>query len=144
MQLNETFHQTASAAEADRLRELAIRSGLSEDEVIITAVNRMFHDVFHAGTDRPSQDLIDDLRVELAFKRRGRTVGGVTYLHAPEDFIRRASKRIEDGVPLPHEDDDSLERGLLFSTLTEEQQAQVIAAPDSLEKRRLMAGFLKA
>lgn len=81
MQLNEIFHQVASDKASEGLRELAARSGLPENEIIIIAVNRMFHDVFHAGkeADRPAQDLVDDIRGELEFERHGRKVGKVPY-----------------------------------------------------------------
>lgn len=144
MQLNEIFHQVATDKESEGLRELAGRSGLSEDQVIVIAVNRMFHDTFHAGkeADRPAQDLIDDIRVELEFERHGRKVGKITYLNASEDFIQRVEQRIAAGIPLPHEDDDSLERTLFFRFLTEEQQSKVKATSDYLEKRHLMSRFL--
>ncbi len=143
MNLNELFRQIATASDSEGLRQLAVKSGLSEDEVIVIAVSRMFHDVFHADTRHPSQDLIDDIRVELAFERRGRTVGGITYLHAPEDFIRRVEQRIAEGIPLPHEDDDSLENFFLFDFLPDAAKAQAKAVSDPLAKRHLIVDMLK-
>lgn len=144
MQLNEIFHQVATDKESEGLRDLSARTGLSEDQLIVIAVNRLLHDALRSGNevDRPSQDLVDDIRVELEFERHGRQVGKITYLNASEDFIQRAEARIAAGIPLPHEDDDSLERTLLFRFLTEEQQAQVKATSDPMEKRHLIAAML--
>lgn len=145
MQLNEIFHLVADAKESECLRELAARSGLSEGQIIVIAVSRMVHDVFRAGNevDPPAQDLVDDIRLELAFERHGRRVGEITYLNAPDDFVQRVEQRIADGIPLPHTDDANLESTLYFRCLTDDQQAQARATTDCLDKRRLIAGFLK-
>lgn len=143
MQLSQYFHEIASEGESDGLRKLAAKLGCTEDDAIIIAVNRMFLSNVHPveEVDSSAEDLDDD--IESVFERYGRKVGTITYLNAPEDFIQRVEQRIAAGTPLPHEDDESLERFLLFHFLTEEQQSQVKATPDTLEKRHLIARFLK-
>lgn len=84
----------------------------------------------------------DEEAVEREFERHGVKVGEVTYLHADTAFLQRVRDRIQQGVPLPHEDDESLERFLLFRFLTKEQQAQVKAVSDPIEKRRSIERFL--
>lgn len=51
---------------------------------------------------------------------------------------------MNSGIPLPHEDDETLESNFLFRSLTDSQQARVKATADRLEKRRLIARFLAA
>jgi len=84
----------------------------------------------------------DDIEAESASEHSGRTVGGITYYNVSDDFIRRVEERIAKGIPLQHEDDDSLESNLLFRFLSAEQQAQVSAVTDPLEKRKMIVTFL--
>lgn len=121
----ETTHQ--------RLQDIAEFLGVSQNKAIQYAINKTYE---HLEESK-------DIEAELHYRRHGTQVGGVTYLNTPEDFIKRVEERIRDGIPLPHEDDESLERSLLFKLLKEDQQAQVRATQDILEKRRLVAGFLQ-
>lgn len=121
----ETTHQ--------RVKDIAEFLGVSQNKAVQYAINKAYDQL---NDDR-------NIEAELHFKRHGRQVGGVTYLNHPEDFLGRVQKRIKDSIPLPHEDDESLERNLIFKLLTEEQQAQAKATQDVLEKRRLIAGFLQ-
>ncbi len=115
-----------------RLKDIAEYLGVSQNKAVAYAINKAWEYL----------DEHEDMLRELEFKRRGCKVGGVTYLNAPEDFIRRVKERMANGVPLPHEDDEELERNLLFQFLSKEQQAAVRAASDPAEKRRLKAEFL--
>lgn len=120
----ETTHQ--------RLVDIADYLGVSLNKAVQYAINKAY--------ERLAEE--DDIEADLYFKRHGRKVGSVTYVNADEDFIRRVEGRIKKGVPLAHEDDESLERNLLFKLLPEDQQAQVRAANDPDDKRRLIASFL--
>lgn len=143
--LSQLFHEIATEAESKALRELAAKLGCTEDEAIIIAVKQMFLNNVHPveGDHSFTEDLGDDIEVERAFERHGRRIGKITYLNMPEDFIQRVEQRIAEGIPLPHEDDESLECFLLFRFLTEDQQSQVKARHDPLEKRHLIARFLE-
>lgn len=145
MQLNEIFHQVANTEASAGLRDLAARSGLPEGQLIVIAVSRLVHDALHAGeeADRPAQEMVDGICVDLEFERHGKKVGKVTYLNESEDYLKRVEKRIADGVPLPHEDDDNLEGFLFFSLLPEESREQARAVSDPLEKRHLIASLIK-
>lgn len=82
------------------------------------------------------------MMAEQEFTQHGRKIGGVVYLNHPEDALARIEARINSGIPLPHEDDETLESNFLFRCLTESQQARVKATQDVLEKRRRITGFL--
>lgn len=118
----ETTHQ--------RLKDISEHLGVSQNKAIQYAINKAYEDL--------------ELEAELQFKRHGTEIGGVTYLNHPKDALVRIEARVKAGVPLPHEDDESLESNLLFACLTEDQQAKVKATKNTLEKRDLIAGFLTA
>lgn len=121
----ETTHQ--------RLKDIAEFLGVSLNKAVAYAINEAWKHL----------DEQEDMQVELAFKRHGVKVGGVTYLNHEPEFIERVKERIAKGIPLPHEDDETLERDLFFMFLSKEQQDAIRAATDPLEKRRLKARFLK-
>jgi len=143
--LSQLFHEIASEAESKALRELAAKLGCTDDEAIIIAVKKVFLNSVSPdeGDHCSTKDLGDEIEVERAFERHGRRIGKITYLNMPEDFIQRVEQRIAEGIPLPHEDDDGLENFLLFRFLSEQQQKQVKSTPDPIEKRHLIARFLK-
>lgn len=118
----ETTHQ--------RLKEIAEHLGVSQNKAIQYAINKVYEDL--------------DLDAEAQFKQHGVKVGGITYLNHPKDALDRVEARLKAGIPLPHEDDETLESNLLFASLSEEEKAIVRSTPDMLEKRRLIAGFLAA
>lgn len=120
----ETTHQ--------RLKDIAEFLGVSQNKAIAYAINQTWERL------KEHEEMLE----ELEFKRHGVKVGGITYLHAEPEFIERVRERIAKGIPLPHEDDESLERNFLFSFLSEEQKNQVRSASSALEKRRLKARFL--
>jgi molybdenum-dependent DNA-binding transcriptional regulator ModE len=117
----------------ERLKDIAEHLGVSEQNAVAYAINKAWEYL----------DEHEDMLYELESKRRGRKVGGITYLNYPEDFLRRVEERIAKGVALPHEDDDALESNLLFQFLSRDQQAAIRAASDPAEKRRLKEMFLK-
>lgn len=75
-------------------------------------------------------------------EREAVEVGGISYRGATPEFLRRVQERIDEGIPLPHEDDETLESNLLFSMLHPQQQAQIKAEKDIFKKRALFAGYL--
>jgi len=115
----------------ERLKALADHFGVSQNKAAHMAINRLYDET---ATDRA---------IEAEFLKHGRKVGGVTYLHAPEDFLLRVEDRIRRGIPLPHEDDDALEHNLLFKLLPPDVQACVISATDPMDKRRLIDQHLR-
>lgn len=121
----ETTHQ--------RLKDISEFLGVSQNKAVQYAINKAY--------DQLNED--KDIEAGLHFKRHGRQVGGVTYLNHSEDQLQRIKQRIKGGIPLPHEDDEALEHNLIFKLLSEKQQAQVKATQDALEKRRLIAGFMR-
>jgi len=121
----ETTHQ--------RLKDIAEFLGVSQNKAVAFAINLAWEYLAEH----------EDMREGLEFKRHGVKVGGVTYLNHDPAFIERVRERIANGVPLPHEDDESLEGGLLFMFLSKEQQDAIRAATNADEKRRLKAKFLK-
>lgn len=114
----------------ERLKAVADHLGVSQNKAVHMAINALH------------EHIEDDIAMAEEFRLHGRKVGGVTYLNADEAFIRRVEDRIARGVPLPQEDDESLERHLLFTLLSEEEQAQVKAAADPMQKRHLIARFI--
>lgn len=58
MQLSQCFHEVATEAESEGLRELAAKFGWSEDKVIVIAVNRMHFDIFYPNLeyDYPTEE----------------------------------------------------------------------------------------
>lgn len=120
----ETTHQ--------RLKDIAEFLGVSQNKAIAYAINMAWEHL------KDHEEMLE----ELEFKRHGVKVGGIAYLHAEPEFIGRVRERIAKGVPLPHEDDESLERNLLFQFLTVEQQNVVRGEPDPLKKRHLISAFL--
>lgn len=116
-----------------RLDDIAEFLGVSREEAAAYAINEAWKRL----------DEERDMQAELAFRRHGKKVGGITYLDADDGFIRRVEQRIAKGVPLPHEDDEELENDLLFLFLAKHEQAAIRAASDPMEKRRLKAKFLK-
>lgn len=123
---------SATQTTADRIKTIADHFGVSQNKAAHIAINRLF------------DEIASDVDAEAEFEKHGRKVGGVTYLHTPEDFLRRVEERIAKDIPLPHEDDESLESNLLFRFLSEEQQDRVKAASDPLQKRHLIAEFAKS
>lgn len=121
----ETTHQ--------RLKDIAEFLGVSQNKAVAYAINRAWEYLAEHK----------DMREELEFKRRGVKAGGITYLNHDPAFIERVRERIAKGIPMPHEDDESLENNFLFSFLSEEQKNQVRSASSALEKRMLKARFLK-
>lgn len=121
----ETTHQ--------RLKDIAEFLGVSQNKAVAYAINKAWE---HLAEH-------EDMHEELEFKRRGVKVGGITYLNEDPAFIKRVRERIASGIPLPHEDDDEIERNVLFMFLSKEQQEAILAAADPAEKRRLKAKFLK-
>ncbi len=121
----ETTHQ--------RLKDIAEFLGVSQNKAVAYAINKAWELL----------DEQEDMQFELAFKRHGVKVGGVTYLNVEPEFIERVKELIAKGIPLPHEDDDAIESNLLFRFLTKEQQAAIRAETDPLEKRRLKVRFLQ-
>lgn len=128
------FSDKASKFETtqQRLKDIAEYLGVSQNKAIAYAINQVWQ--------RLIED--EDMDVELAYKRHGVKVGKITYLNADPAFIERARERLANDVPLPHEDDESLERNLLFQFLTVEQQNVVRSEPDPLKKRHLISAFL--
>lgn len=116
----ETTHQ--------RLKDIAEHLGVSQNKAIQRAINLLYEEL--------------DTDLELAFKRHGVKVGGITYLNVPQEQLDRIAARIKAGIPLPHDDNGTLESNILFALLPEEEQAKVKAEPDMLEKRKMIAGFL--
>jgi len=116
-----------------RLKDIAEFLGVSQNKAVAYAINQTWKHL----------DEHEDMLVELEFKRHGVKAGSITYLHAEPDFIERVRDRIAKGIPMPHEDDESLENNFLFSFLSEEQKNQVRSASSALEKRMLKARFLK-
>lgn len=127
------FAEQVSATEttSDRLKAIADHLGLSQNKAAHIAINALYNEISA------------DAMVESEFQNHGRQVGRVTYLHAPDDLVRRVEERIAAGTPLPHEDDESLERNLLFVLLSTDQKRQVKATPDPLQKRHLIARFVQ-
>ncbi|MEO1767960.1 hypothetical protein [Thiobacter aerophilum] len=121
----ETTHQ--------RLKDIAEFLGVSQNKAVAYAINQAWEYLAEH----------EEMREELEWKRHGVKVGGITYLNHDQAFLDRVRERIAKGVPLPHEDDDHLESGLLFCFLSKEQQDAIRAAADPAEKRRLKAKFLK-
>lgn len=121
----ETTHQ--------RLKDIAEFLGVSQNKAIAYAINQTWEHL------KEHEEMLE----ELEFKRHGAKVGGITYLHAEPEFIERVRERIAKGIPLPHEDDESLERNFLFSFLSEEQRQRIAAASTADEKRRLKAQCLQ-
>ncbi|GIX24742.1 MAG: hypothetical protein KatS3mg122_1973 [Caldimonas sp.] len=117
----------------DRLKDIAEYLGVSQNEAAAYAINLAWKHLVEE----------EDMDVELAYKRHGVQVGHISYLNADPAFIERVKARIAKGIPLPHEDDSSLETDLLFMFLSKERQDAIRAAADPMEKRRLKAKFLK-
>jgi|GEM_PF-5274779 hypothetical protein len=122
---HETTHQ--------RLKDIAEFLGVSQNKAVAYAINKAWEYLAEH----------EEMLEELEFKRHGIKVGGITYLNHEPEFIERVRERIAKGIPLPHEDDDSLESNLLFRFLSAEQQEAIRSASDPDEKRRLKAKFLK-
>jgi hypothetical protein len=121
----ETTHQ--------RLKDVAEFLGVSQNKAVAYAINQAWEHLAE------HEEMLEDLE----WKRHGVKVGGITYLNHDQAFLDRVRERVAEGVPLPHEDDEILERNLLFSFLRKEQQDAIRAAADPAEKRRLKANFLK-
>ncbi len=119
-----------TATTHDRLKAMADHLGVSQNKAAHIAINRLY------------EECADDIAIEDEFRKHGRKVGGITYLGVSDDFIRRVEDRIARRIPLPHEDDESLERFLLFRFLTKDQQAAVKAEPNFLVKRQMITKFL--
>lgn len=116
-----------------RLKDIADFLGVSQNKAVAYAINLAWERL------AKEEEMLEDLE----FKRHGVKLGKITYLHAPEDFVHRVKERIAKDIPLPHEDDDEIESGLLFRFLSKEQQDAIHATADPAEKRRLKAKFLK-
>lgn len=129
------FSESVSRFETtqQRLKDIAEFLSVSQNKAAAYAINKTWESLAEQ----------EDMLEELEFKRHGRKVGKVTYLNHDEDAIRRIEERIANGVPLPHEDDDTLERNLLFRLLTTEQQDRVKTEQDPLMKRQLIVRFIK-
>ncbi|PZP51873.1 MAG: hypothetical protein DI596_14300 [Azospira oryzae] len=122
---HETTHQ--------RLKDIAEFLGVSQNKAVAYAINKAWEYLAEH----------EDMLETLELKRYGTEVGGITYLNADPAFIERVRERITKGIPLPHEDDDSIENDLLFMFLSKEHQDAIRATADPMEKRRLKAKFLK-
>lgn len=135
MNLIVRFSNTVSRFETtrQRLKDIAEFLGVSQNKAAAYAINQAW--------ERLAAD--EEMLEALEFKRNGVKVGGITYLHTDPAFLDRVRERVSNRVPLPHDDDDSLENDLLFRFLSKEQQAAIRAASDPDEKRRLKARFLK-
>lgn len=103
----------------------------------------MQHDLNWGLTSKQLRTSTANARSAVNEGLAGKVVGGVTYIGHTEDDLARIEARIEArikaGIPLPHEDDETLESNLLFASLSDAEKAQVRAATDPLEKRRLIA-----
>jgi hypothetical protein len=126
-------HVSRFEATHQRLKDIAEFLGVSQNKAAAYAINKVWEDLAE------NEEMLEDLE----WKRHGVQVGQITHLNHDPVFIERAKQRVANGDPLPHEDDDDLERALSFQFLTEEQQSQIRAASDPKEKRLLKAGFLK-
>lgn len=115
-----------------RLQDIAEFLGISQTEAVQRAIDIAWKHL----------EDTEDMSVELAFARHGRTIGGVVFLGEDEAFIERAQKRYDERVPLWILDDEGLDRNFFVGFLTNEQKQQVRAASEPLEKRRLILKFM--
>jgi len=121
----ETTHQ--------RLKDLAEYFGVSQNKAAAYAINRLWEMLSADG----------ELQHVSAHKRQGVQVGRVSYLGEDEERLQRIRTRIEAGVPLPHEDDESLDRHPFLRLLPQHLQDAVRREKDPTAKRRLMAELFK-
>ncbi len=133
--INLRFANTPSQFETThrRLKDLAEFFGVSQNKAAAYAINRIWEMLSEDG----------ELQHTLAHKRQGVRVGRVSYLNADEDHLQRIRERLAAGVPLPHEDDESLDRHPLLLLLPQDQQDAVRREKDPMAKRRLMAELFK-